>query len=67
MSPRIVIAGAGHAGGTLAVLLRHFGHQGPITLVGEEAVMPYQRPPLSKAYLLGEAGAESLTLRADAF
>ncbi|HMA50296.1 MAG TPA: FAD-dependent oxidoreductase [Magnetospirillaceae bacterium] len=67
MSPRILIAGAGHAGGTLAVLLRHFGHQGPITLIGEEAVLPYQRPPLSKAYLTGQAGVEGLKLRADGF
>lgn len=67
MNQRIVIVGAGHAGGTAAVLLRHFGHQGPITLIGEEPVTPYQRPPLSKAYLKGEAGVESLKLRADSF
>lgn len=63
----IVIAGAGHAGGTAAVLLRHFGHQGSIILVGEEPVLPYQRPPLSKAYLKGETAVDSLKLRADAF
>ena len=43
----IVILGAGHAGGTAAALLRQYGHTGLITLVGEEPVPPYQRPPLS--------------------
>ena len=64
---RIVIIGAGHAGGTAAVLLRHFGHQGPITLIGEETTAPYQRPPLSKAFLKGGADAEALKLRPDSF
>ena len=64
---RIVIVGAGHAGGAAAALLRQHGHTGPITLVGEEPWVPYQRPPLSKAYLKGEADAESLKLRPDAF
>lgn len=59
----VVIAGAGHAGGSVAALLRQYGFQGPITLVGEEPVAPYQRPPLSKAWLKGEADAESLLLR----
>lgn len=64
---RVVIAGAGHAGGTAAALLRHYGHEGPITLVGREPVAPYQRPPLSKAYLKGESDLESLKLKPDAF
>lgn len=59
----VVILGAGHAGGTAAALLRLYGHQGPITLVGEEPIPPYQRPPLSKAWLKGEADAESLMLK----
>jgi len=59
----VVIVGAGHAGGTLAALLRQYGHAGPVTLVGEEPIPPYQRPPLSKAWLKGEADAESLALR----
>jgi len=63
----ILIAGAGHAGGTAAVLLRHFGHQGGITLIGEEPIAPYQRPPLSKAYLKGTVQADGLKLRPDAF
>lgn len=63
----IVILGAGHAGGTAAALLRQHGFQGEIVLIGEEAVVPYQRPPLSKAYLKGEADTESLKLKPDAF
>src|SRR5687768_5138473 len=59
----VVIIGAGHAGGTVAALLRQHGHAGPITLVGEEPIPPYQRPPLSKAWLKGEADADSLALK----
>jgi len=59
----VVIIGAGHAGGTLAALLRQLGHTGQITLIGDEPIPPYQRPPLSKAWLKGEADAESLALR----
>jgi len=59
----VVILGAGHAGGTAAALLRQYGFEGPITLVGEEPVPPYQRPPLSKAWLKGEADADSLALK----
>ena len=64
---RILIVGAGHAGGTAAALLRQQGWSGPIALVGEEPIAPYQRPPLSKAWLKGEADAASLALRPDAF
>jgi 3-phenylpropionate/trans-cinnamate dioxygenase ferredoxin reductase subunit len=64
---RIVIVGAGHAGGSAAAQLRQQGHTGPITLIGEEPAPPYQRPPLSKAYLKGEADLESLELRPEAF
>jgi len=63
----VVILGAGHAGGTAAALLRQYGHAGPITLVGEEPLPPYQRPPLSKAWLKGEANAEDLELKAPDF
>jgi 3-phenylpropionate/trans-cinnamate dioxygenase ferredoxin reductase component len=59
----VVILGAGHAGGTAAALLRQYGHEGPITLIGEEPLPPYQRPPLSKAWLKGEADADSLALK----
>jgi 3-phenylpropionate/trans-cinnamate dioxygenase ferredoxin reductase subunit len=60
---RVVIVGAGHAAGQCAALLRQYGWEGPITLLGEEPHLPYQRPPLSKAWLKGEADAESLLLR----
>jgi 3-phenylpropionate/trans-cinnamate dioxygenase ferredoxin reductase subunit len=63
LNARVVIIGAGHAGGTLAALLRQYGHTGSITMVGDEPIAPYQRPPLSKAWLKGEADAESLALR----
>lgn len=59
----IVIVGAGQAGSALAARLRGLGHDGPITLIGEEPVPPYQRPPLSKAYLLGDMALERLFLR----
>lgn len=63
----VVILGAGHAGGTAAALLRQYGHEGPIALIGEEPIPPYQRPPLSKAWLKGEANAEDLALKAPEF
>jgi 3-phenylpropionate/trans-cinnamate dioxygenase ferredoxin reductase subunit len=62
-SRHIVIAGAGHAGGSAAAMLRQLGWTGAVTLIGEEPIPPYQRPPLSKAWLKGEATAESLALR----
>ena len=60
---RIVIVGAGQAGSQLAATLRAEGHGGPILLLGAEPEAPYQRPPLSKAYLLGELARERLHLR----
>ena len=65
--PAIVIVGAGQAGASLAAKLRSLGHDGPITLIGEEPAPPYQRPPLSKGYLLGEIGLERIYLRAPSF
>jgi 3-phenylpropionate/trans-cinnamate dioxygenase ferredoxin reductase subunit len=64
---RVVIVGAGQAGAALAAKLRALGHQGPITMIGEEPAPPYQRPPLSKAYLLGEMEEERLWLRSADF
>ena len=51
MSGGIVILGAGQAAAQLAVSLRQGGHDGPIRMVGDEPYAPYQRPPLSKAFL----------------
>ena len=63
LAARVVIVGAGHAGGSAAAFLRQYGHTGPIALVGDEPLVPYQRPPLSKAWLKGEADASSLALK----
>jgi len=60
---RIIIIGAGQAGGETAQRLRQGGFEGEITLVGEEPVAPYQRPPLSKAYLKGDLDIDRLMLR----
>ena len=63
----IVIVGAGQAGAALAAKLRALGHSGSLTMIGEEPAPPYQRPPLSKAYLLGDMEVERLYLRAPSF
>ncbi len=63
----IVVIGAGQAGCSLVAKLRRGGFDGRITLIGEEPVPPYQRPPLSKAYLLGEMTRERLFLRPESF
>ena len=63
----LVIVGAGHAGGAAAALLRQYGWRGPIVLIGAEALPPYQRPPLSKTWLKGEADTPGLLLRPAAF
>ena len=63
----IVVIGAGQAGSSCVAKLRAEGFTGQITLVGGEPVPPYQRPPLSKAYLLGEMAEERLYLRPAAF
>jgi 3-phenylpropionate/trans-cinnamate dioxygenase ferredoxin reductase component len=59
----VVIVGAGQAGGDLTGALRANGYTGPITLIGDEPYAPYRRPPLSKAFLSGEATLESLYLK----
>jgi 3-phenylpropionate/trans-cinnamate dioxygenase ferredoxin reductase subunit len=60
---RVVIVGAGQAGGEAAQRLRASGFAGEVTLIGEEPYPPYQRPPLSKKYLAGQMEAEHLLLR----
>ncbi|WP_416914915.1 MAG: NAD(P)/FAD-dependent oxidoreductase [Roseicyclus sp.] len=64
---KIVVVGAGQAGASCVAKLRAEGFGGAITLIGEEPVPPYQRPPLSKAYLLGEMALERLYLRPESF
>ena len=63
----VVIVGAGQAGSALAVRLRALGHDGPVTLLGDEPALPYQRPPLSKKYLMGEMELDQLFLRPQRF
>jgi 3-phenylpropionate/trans-cinnamate dioxygenase ferredoxin reductase subunit len=63
----LVIIGAGHAGFNLAHLLRQGGFSGRVVLIGDEGGAPYQRPPLSKAYLMGKVDAAGLTFRPDSF
>ena len=58
-----VVVGAGQAGASLVARLRNKGYSGQITLIGEETAPPYQRPPLSKAYLNGDMELERLYLR----
>ena len=59
----IVIVGAGQAGGSAALQLRSAGFEGAVTLIGAEPHPPYERPPLSKAYLTGDLAYDSLLLR----
>ncbi len=63
----VVIAGAGHAGFQVAASLRQHGFAERICLINDEAHLPYQRPPLSKAYLKGEGRPDSLMFRPDKF
>ena len=62
-----MIVGAGHAGFQLAASLRQHGFSEPIALINDEGHLPYQRPPLSKAYLKGSGGPDSLMFRPQKF
>lgn len=64
---QIVIAGGGQAGFQTAMSLRQNGFDGRILLVGDEPGLPYQRPPLSKAYLTGDMSRDGLDLRPATF
>jgi 3-phenylpropionate/trans-cinnamate dioxygenase ferredoxin reductase subunit len=66
-APSVVIVGAGHAGVQVAASLREEGFDGAIALLSAESHLPYQRPPLSKAFLKGAMEAEGLPLRAAQF
>src|ERR1700754_5226730 len=63
----VVIVGAGHAGFQLAASLRQHGYGERVCLINDEAHLPYQRPPLSKAYLKGAGAPDSLMFRPDKF
>lgn len=64
---KVVVIGAGQAGSSLVAKLRNSGFDGAITLIGAEHAPPYQRPPLSKKYLLGDMDVERLFLRPASF
>ncbi len=63
----VLIVGAGHAGAQAAACLRQLDFAGSIGLLGEEAELPYERPPLSKDYLAGERAFDSMLLRPVAY
>ena len=63
MSAPIIVVGAAQAGLQLAESLRAEGYDGPLVVIGDERHPPYQRPPLSKAFLLGEMAQDRLVLR----
>ena len=63
----MVIIGAGHAAGQAAASLRQEKYEGPITIIGDEPHIPYQRPPLSKQYLSGEQDLSRVYLRPEKF
>jgi 3-phenylpropionate/trans-cinnamate dioxygenase ferredoxin reductase component len=65
-SDSVIIVGAGHAGVQAAVSLREEGFGGDVVLLSAEKDLPYQRPPLSKAFLKGEMDIHGLPLRAEA-
>lgn len=67
MSAAVVIIGAGHGAGQAAASLRQCGFEGPVTLIGEEDFPPYQRPPLSKAWLAGEQSLQEVLFKPEAF
>ena len=63
----VIIVGAGHAGFQVALSLRQLGFKDRVCLINDEAHLPYQRPPLSKAYLKGTGGPDSLMFRPEKF
>jgi 3-phenylpropionate/trans-cinnamate dioxygenase ferredoxin reductase component len=67
MAPAFVIVGASLAGATAAITLREAGAAGTVTLIGAEPEAPYERPPLSKAYLRGQASFDAALVRVPSF
>lgn len=67
MSENVLIIGAGQAGAQTAIFLRQNQFTGPITMIGDEAYVPYERPPLSKGFLAGEVELERMAMRPATF
>jgi 3-phenylpropionate/trans-cinnamate dioxygenase ferredoxin reductase component len=67
MPAGVVIAGAGQAGYQAAASLRTEGYDGPVFLIGDEPGLPYQRPPLSKGFVLGKQDRDRILLRPESF
>ncbi|NND55114.1 MAG: FAD-dependent oxidoreductase, partial [Gammaproteobacteria bacterium] len=67
MTERVIIVGAGHAAGQAAASLRQKKYAGEIVIIGDEDFEPYQRPPLSKAYLAGDIGLEKLYFKPEGY
>src|SRR6201996_1394027 len=67
MSGPAIVVGAGHAGFQVAASLRQAGYKDRVAIINDEAHLPYQRPPLSKAYLKGTGGPDSLMFRPQKF
>ncbi|GAB2642793.1 FAD-dependent oxidoreductase [Nocardioides ginkgobilobae] len=65
--PRAVVVGASHAGAQVVASLRQEGWEGEVVLIGDESSLPYQRPPLSKAYLAGKSSLQDLVIRKSEF
>ncbi len=67
MTENVLIIGAGQAGAQTAIFLRQNNFPGPITMIGDEAYVPYERPPLSKGFLAGDVELERMAMRPAAF
>lgn len=67
MGAGIIIVGGGHGGAQAAIALRQNGYTGPVTIIGREPELPYERPPLSKEYMAGEKEFERICIRPRAF
>ena len=63
----VLIVGAGHAGFQVAASVRQLGYRDRVAIINDEAHLPYQRPPLSKAYLKGTGGPDTLMFRPQKF
>jgi 3-phenylpropionate/trans-cinnamate dioxygenase ferredoxin reductase subunit len=63
----VIIVGGGHGGAQAAIALRQNGFGGDVTIIGREAEIPYERPPLSKEYMAGEKSFERICIRPAAF